>query len=189
MQNLCPRCGSAFTGTRCDHSWCGYQKRHVSWLGIGLGTLLCLFGGTALVNPKATRDNRNIREGIHDVLGRPQESYNLIAATSLFFLTPGVVLLGRAFYSPCPSQVIAVSIAGFCFSFVLANFFFGRVDNGLLLFATIGAICIAYDLKCHRKMHEIDAPSSDERHCPHCQRIVARTTTRCPRCLSEISDT
>lgn len=118
----------------------------VSWIAIVFAVPFLLFSTVCVANKRAIAFNDDVREGMHDVLGRPDDPYNLIIASTVFFGTPGVLLLARAFFAPTISQVFATLIGGCAFSMVLVNLLFGNVDLSIRLFLAVAFIAFAFDL-------------------------------------------
>ena len=120
--------------------------KRVSWIAIAFAVPFLLLSTVCLANKRAVALNDDIREGMHDVLGRPDDPYNLIIATMVFFGTPGLLLLARSFFAPTIPQVFAILIGGCAFSMILVNLLFGNVAQGMRPFLAIAFIAFTFDL-------------------------------------------
>lgn len=121
-------------------------ERHVSQFALLLAGVCFLPLPAMLKNPQAVLDNENIRQGIHDVLGRPETPYNLFAATLVFLLTPGLILGARAFFAPSIGKVILTVFEAWAVTVLLMSALFGKMDIGVALFVLILLICLPIDI-------------------------------------------
>lgn len=125
--------------------------QRVSWIALLFTIPFLLLSMACLINQKAALANVNVQKGIHDVLGRPDEQYNLIAAATVLFATPGVLLLARAFFNPSILQIFATLIGGCMFSLILVNLLFGKVDSGLSFIAAVAFLAFVLDFYLYQR--------------------------------------
>ncbi|MGZ0165537.1 MAG: hypothetical protein ACKVII_16555 [Planctomycetales bacterium] len=120
------------------------DSRRVSWFATILAIGFLCVAVFHITNPQIVEHNRNIREGMHKVLGRPHHEYSLALAAFTFYLVPAAILLVLAFRRPRISQSIVTVIGSSSLSIVVTSCIFGTLGSGLLFYAVIAFLLLCY---------------------------------------------